>query len=354
MLLVSFGGPESPDEVLPFLQRVTASRGVPVERLAEVAEQYHQMGGVSPINEQCRRLRARLADHLDAAGHPVPVWWGNLNWNPFLADVVAEMAAAGHRRVLAVTTSAYSSNAGCRRYLDEIDRALASVGSRAPTIHKVRAYFDHPGFVLPFAEAAATARERLPETSRGDAHLVATAHSIPSVMADVCDYETQIRETARLVADTAGFARHSVAWQSRSGPPTVPWLEPDVNDHLRALAENPLGDSAPPDAVVLAPVGFVSDHMEVLWDLDTQAGSTAADLGLSMVRAVAPGTEPDERFVAMLAELVVERLVPGTPRRALGTLGVRPDFCPPGCCPAGRAGPPQRPKHGTGEADANA
>ena len=327
VLLVSFGGPEDPTDVEPFLANVTAGRMIPAERLAAVAQQYHHFGGVSPLNAQCRRLRAALADRLAAAGRGLPVYWGNRNWAPYLADTVAEMAAAGHRRALAVVTSAYSSYSGCRQYLEDIAAARAALGGAAPAIDKVRAYYDHPGFVAPFADAVVEARRSLPAEVRSGAGLVFTAHSIPLTMAAGCDYERQLHEAARLVADGAGFEAWTMAWQSRSGPTSVPWLEPDVNDCLREMS------SQGASAAVLAPIGFVTDHMEVTWDLDVVAAGTAEELGLRLARAETPGTRPDDRFVAMWQELVEERLDPGVPRRSLGRLGVGPDICPAGCCP---------------------
>ena len=327
VLLVSFGGPEGPDDVEPFLANVTAGRQIPAERLATVARQYHHFGGVSPLSEQCRRLRAALAARLEAAGRDLPVYWGNRNWSPYLADTVAEMAAAGMRRALAVATSAYSSYSGCRQYLDDIASARASVGETAPAVDKVRAYYDHPGFVAPFADAVADARMNLPAELRSEVQLVFTAHSIPESMAAGCAYERQLSETARLVAAGAGFDGWTMAWQSRSGPESVPWLEPDVNDCLRELSRRGAA------AVVVAPIGFVTDHMEVMWDLDVVAAGTAADLGLLLVRASTPGTGPDDRFVAMWLELVEERLDATTARRSLGRLGAGPDRCPDNCCP---------------------
>ncbi len=329
VMVLSFGGPEAPEDVEPFLANVTAGRGVPPERLAAVASQYQQLGGASPLNDQCRRLRVLLAERLAAAGQELPVYWGNRNWSPYVADTVAEMAAAGHRRVLAVVTSAYSSYSGCRQYLEDIDAARKTVGINAPVIHKVRAYFDHPGFVEPFADSVAQARGQLPAELQDEAHLVFTAHSIPVSMAAACDYEQQLQQTARLVATLADFDTWTMAWQSRSGPPSVPWLEPDINDHLHELAAM---SSPGAQAVVLAPIGFVTDHTEVLWDLDVEASATAAELGMSLARAVTPGTVPDDRFVAMWHELVQERLDPSLKRRGLGGLAVRPDFCPDGCC----------------------
>ena len=327
VLLVSFGGPEGPDDVMPFLANVTADRNIPAERLAVAAGQYRHTGGVSPINEQCRRLRSALSERLVAAGHSLPVYWGNRNWTPMLADAVAEMKAAGHRRALAVTTSAYSSYSGCRQYLNDIASARTAVGPNAPEIDKIGAYHNHPGFVEAFADAASKARMRLPAEVRSNAVLLGTAHSIPVAMARACDYERQLRETAGLIAERVGFKRWDLVWQSRSGPPTVPWLVPDVNDYLAEQAGAGL------QAAVLVPLGFVTDHMEVVWDLDVTAADTAAEFGISLSRAVTPGTGPDERFVAMWQELIEERISPGMHRRRLGSLRARPDVCPPDCCP---------------------
>jgi len=330
VLLASFGGPEGADDVTPFLRRVTACRDVPDERLAEVAEHYLALGGVSPINEQCRRLRSALEGELagragETRGRALRVYWGNRNWHPLLADTVAEMADDGVRRAVAVATSAYSSYSGCRQYLDDIGAARAAVGQQAPEIDKVRAFFDHPGFVEPWAESLRAAKSTLADPEPA---VVFTAHSIPVAMAGACAYEAQLRETARLVAERSSTSSCSLAWQSRSGPPNVPWLEPDISDEIRRLA------AAGVSAVAVAPVGFVSDHMEVVWDLDHEARQVAESLGVELARAVAPGTVPDPRFVSMLADLVIERFDPQSPRAALGTLGVRPDCCPTDCCPA--------------------
>ena len=327
VVIVSFGGPEGPDEVMPFLENVTAGRDVPRARLEEVARQYDLTGGVSPLNEQCRRLRRELARELDRAGIGLPVYWGNRNWRPWLPDAVAAMADDGRRRALALVTSAYSSYSGCRQYLEDIEAARAAVGPRAPAIDKIRPYYDHPGLIEGWADAVADASAEL-EESLGpgpEARLVFTAHSIPAAMARACQYERQLREAAGLVAAASGRSGWDLAWQSRSGPPSSPWLEPDVNDHLRAIA--PVHRR-----VVLAPIGFVTDHMEVLWDLDVAAAAAAASSGIELARAASPGTAPDPRFVAMWRELIEERLG-GGPRRALGSLGAGPDFCPSGCCP---------------------
>ena len=328
VLLVSFGGPEGPDDVTPFLENVTRGRDVPPDRIAEVAATYDRFDGRSPLNDQCRQLRRALATELWDHGHDLPVYWGNRNWHPFLADAVAEMAADGVTRALALVTSAYSSFSGCRQYLDDIDAARATVGPAAPAIEKIRPYFDHPGFVEPFRDGVRTWIERL----GAGTPLVFTAHSIPTAMAAGCDYETQLRATAALVAEAAPDSPMELVWQSRSGPSSAPWLEPDVNDHLRTLAVTGT------ERAIVVPVGFVSDHFEVVWDLDTRAAATAAGLGLTTRRVTTPGTGPDPRFVRMCRELVEERCRGGA-RRALSALPERMVPCAKGCCPA-----PRRPR----------
>jgi ferrochelatase len=322
VLLLSFGGPEGPDDVLPFLENVTHGRGIPPERLREVGAHYDHFDGVSPINEQCRRIRSALQSTLDQQGHRLPVYWGNRNWHPMLDDTVATMRDDGVRRALAITTSAYSSFSGCRQYWNDIDAAIAAAGPGAPAIQKTRPFFDHPGFVEPFRDGL---RAALTGVADGTS-IVFTAHSIPTAMADTSDYEVQLRTTAALIADIAPGHPWSLAWQSRSGPPHVPWLEPDINDHLRTLA----GDGA--TAAVIVPIGFVSDHMEVVWDLDCQAQATADELGLTLRRVATPGTMPDPRFVSMLCDLVEGHLADREPL-SLSALPTRPFPCAAGCCP---------------------
>jgi ferrochelatase len=338
LVVVSFGGPEHPDDVLPFLANVTRGRAVPPGRLAEVAEHYQHFGGISPINQQCRDLITAIRADFAAHGLDLPVYWGNRNWHPMLAETVAQMRDDRVRRALAFVTSAYGGYSACRQYQEDIAAARAAVGPTAPVIDKLRQFWDHPGFVEPHAEAVRTALSALGTAGRDTTRLVFTAHSIPASMArtagpDGGRYEAQLRETAGLVA--AGAAPglpYDLVWQSRSGPPQVPWLEPDINDHLAALADT--GTTA----VVVSPIGFVSDHLEVVWDLDTEAAATAKRLGLDFVRAATPGTHP--RFVAMVRELVAERLdaAAPVPRRRLGTLPAW-DSCPAACClpPARRA-----------------
>jgi protoporphyrin/coproporphyrin ferrochelatase len=337
VLLVSFGGPEGPDDVIPFLENVTRGRGIPRERLAEVGEHYLHFGGVSPINEQNRLLLAAIRADFAAAGIELPVYWGNRNWDPYLADALREMADDGVRRALAFVTAAYSSYSSCRQYRENLATAQAEVGSRAPDIDKIRHYFNHPGFVEPMIDNTVAALASLPTEVAADARLAFTTHSIPLAQAETSGpqggaYVRQHLETARLVAEgTSQRLRRGIDWdlvyQSRSGPPSQAWLEPDIGDHLRAERER--GTSA----VVMVPIGFVSDHIEVAWDLDTEAVDVAAQIGLPVARAGTVGTDP--RFVAMVRELVCERLEdrPTAERPALGTCGPSWDACPVGCCP---------------------
>ena len=332
-LLVSFGGPEHPADVMPFLQNVTAGRGIPPERLERVAEHYYQLGGVSPINQQCRHLIAAIEPEFAARAVPLPVYWGNRNWDPYLRDTLAAMAAAGVGRALAFVTSAYSSYSSCRQYLGDIEAARRHVGTGAPEVDKIRPYFNHPGYVGSFTAAAKAAAASLPDETAGEFDLIFTAHSIPADMAAAAGpaggaYQAQLAETARLVAQQAGFDRPWwLAYSSRSGPPTQQWLEPDVNELLAARA------AAGSRAVVVVPIGFISDHMEVKFDLDIEAAGTARKLGLAYARAATPGTDPG--FVSMIADLVAERLDETQPA-ALGVLGAWPGSCPVGCCGTGR------------------
>jgi protoporphyrin/coproporphyrin ferrochelatase len=348
-LLLSFGGPEGPDDVLPFLENVTRGRGVPPGRLAEVAEHYYAVGGVSPINAQCRELLANVR----AAGLDLPVYWGNRNSRPFLEDTVREMTDAGVQRAIAFVTSAYSSYSACRQYYDDIERAVAAIGPRAPWIDKIRPYFNHPGFIEPWAAGVADALATLDSEAQAGARLVFTAHSVPVGMAAASGshtggtwvggqgraggggsvggrYTAELREVSKLVSERTlgGSLPFDLAYQSRSGPPSVPWLEPDVNEQLARVAK----DGA--SGVVVAPVGFVSDHMEVVHDLDVEAAETAASLGLPFARAKAPGST--QRFARMVCELVAER-TEGAPALALGDLGLGAFAggalnCPADCC----------------------
>ncbi|QJY48563.1 ferrochelatase [Pseudonocardia broussonetiae] len=342
LLVLSFGGPEGPDEVRPFLENVTRGRGIPPERLDAVEEHYQHFGGVSPINARNRELIDAVRSRTD-----LPVYFGNRNWHPMVEDTVAGMARDGVRRALVFATSAYGGYSACRQYHEDIARARKAVGEVAPELVKLRHFFDHPEFVAANADAVRAVRERAGEGAR----LVFTAHSVPA-SADASAgppeegghrYSKQVTEAARLVAAELGEAEFDVVWQSRSGPPRIPWLEPDIVDHLDAL------HAAGVPGVVVAPIGFVSDHVEVIWDLDTEAAERAAELGMGFARAATAG--PDPRFADMVVELVDEHRHDRAPR-ALGDVpragcGVDGTLCAPACCEPPRR--PSRPEPGQPE-----
>jgi ferrochelatase len=362
ILLASFGGPEGQDDVIPFLRNVTRGRGIPEERLEEVAHHYRAFGGISPINEQNRQLKTALEAELAGRGIDLPVLWGNRNWEPYIGDALTEAADRGLTKLIAIGTSAYSSYSSCRQYREDYASALESTGlAGVLEIDKVRQFFDHPGFVQPFIDGTTQALSDV--AARGiapaDTRVLFSTHSVPSTDAEKSGpesrgfgaggaYEAQHRAVAEVVmaaaasnssaasADPASGTGTDIAWelvfQSRSGPPTQPWLAPDINDRMRELA----AEGA--KAIVIVPLGFVSDHMEVKWDLDTEAMETAEELGIFAVRTPTPGIHP--QYVAGLVDLVLER-VNGTPtadRPALTELGPWYDVCRPGCCENVRLG----------------
>src|ERR1017187_10255797 len=294
ILIVSFGGPEHREDVIPFLENVLRGRDVPRARMLAVAEHYYHFDGVSPINQQCRELIGALRERVS-----LPIYWGSRNWHPHLADTVRQMAADGVRRALGIARSAYSSYSGCRQYIENIAAARALAGPNAPAIDKLPPFWRHEGFVAANAERVAAALALIPEGRRSAARLLYTAHSIPLSMAANCRYEEQLVETARRVSERAGHEACALVWQSRSGPPTQPWLEPDILEHLRSLARNGVRD------VVVSPLGFLSDHMEVLYDLDYEAAALSRHLALTFIRERTPGTPAC--VIAMLAELIEDR-----------------------------------------------
>jgi ferrochelatase len=325
LLLVSFGGPEGLGDVLPFLENVLRGRNVPRERMLEVAEHYRHFGGVSPLNAQNRALIAALEAELAEHGPNLPIYWGNRNWAPYLPDALRQMADDGVHRALAFFTSAFSSYSGCRQYREDVARAQAEVGPAAPAIDKLRMFFNHPGFIEPQIEALAASLARIPSKRREQAIVFFSAHSIPLAMAENCRYVEQLHEASRLVAEGVGHSRWEVVYQSRSGPPHQPWLEPDVGARIRALhAAGEVQDA------VIVPIGFLSDHMEVVYDLDTEARGSCDRLGVTMHRVSTIGTHP--RFVTMIRELVEERFSENSQRLALGTMGPSHDVCPEDCC----------------------
>jgi protoporphyrin/coproporphyrin ferrochelatase len=337
ILVVSFGGPESTDDVIPFLENVLRGRNVPRERLLTVAEHYYHFGGKSPINQQNRELIAALEAELEKHGPKLPVYWGNRNWHPLLPETLLQMKKDGVRRALGFVTSAYSSYSGCRQYRENIARAQREVGEGAPEVDKLRVFFNHPDFVAATAarvgEAFAAVTASLAQDAQQNVQVVYIAHSIPVSMAATSDYVRQLEEVRRLVSQQLGVRNDALVYQSRSGTPGQPWLEPDILDYLRTVKTQNLAS-----AVVLAPIGFISDHMEILYDLDVEARQLCDSLPLPMTRAKTVGVHP--KFVAMIRELILERVNPGSERRSLGTLGARPDVCAEDCCPAPRMGQP--------------
>ena len=313
VLLLSFGGPEGPEQVRPFLENVTRGRNIPPERLDGVAEHYLHFGGVSPINGINREVIELLRSELDRRGNPLPVYFGNRNWQPFVEDTVAAMRADGVRRAAVFATSAWGGYSSCTQYVEDIARGLAAAGEGAPELVKLRHYFDHPLFVEMFADGIAAAAATLPDDLRADARLVFTAHSIP-IAADEGHgprlYSRQVAYAARLVAAAAGYGDYDQVWQSRSGPPQVPWLEPDVGEHLSVLVESGTR------AVIVCPIGFVADHIEVVWDLDNELREQAEQLGIAFVRAATPNVDP--RFACLAADLIDELRTDSAPTRVDG------------------------------------
>ena len=334
ILIVSFGGPEGISEVMPFLENVLRGKNVPRARMEAVAHHYELFNGVSPINAQNRELIDALKKELEANGPQLPIYWGNRNWHPMLADTLRQMAADGIRSALAFVTSAYSSYSGCRQYREDIARAQGEVGDNAPQIDKLRVFYNHPSFIEPNVENVRAAIDRTPAERRARTHIAFTAHSIPMSMAVNCNYEAQLLETCRLVVEGLGDTSDDcwrLVFQSRSGTPTQAWLEPDICDHLRELKDSGVED------VVIAPVGFISDHMEVLYDLDTEARALSEEIGLNIVRAATVGMHPT--FIKMIRELIVERITETPVRRAIGIHGPSHDVCPVDCCLIGAGRP---------------
>lgn len=324
LLLVSFGGPEGMPEVMPFLENVLRGKNVPRERMLAVAHHYELFGGVSPINAQNRTLIGALEKELQGVGLKLPIYWGNRNWHPMLTDTLRRMKDDGVKRALAFFTSAYSSYSGCRQYLEDISRAQLELGEGAPQVEKIRAFYNHPGFIEPNAENVRKALNQIPQSRRAQTQLAFTAHSIPLSMVANCEYKAQLLEACRLVAENAGCLNWRLVYQSRSGTAAQPWLEPDICDYLQELKKTGTED------VIIAPIGFISDHMEVIYDLDTEARALCEQINLNMVRASTVGAHPV--FVKMIRELVLERIDTEAPRRFLGTRGAQQDVCPVGCC----------------------
>ncbi len=326
ILVLSFGGPEGMEDVMPFLDNVLRGKGVPEERKLEVAHHYELFGGVSPINAQNRELVRLVTEQLKHQGHEIPVLLANRNTPPYVPDVLATCKEQGYQKLLVYVTSGFSCYSGCRQYRENLMQAQGDMGEDAPQFDKIRVFFNHPLFIEVVSDHVADAIKQLPEEHQSDARVVFTAHSIPMSMADTSKYTQQLSEAARLVAERLELSTFDLVYQSRSGPPQVPWLDPDICDHLDTLHQ----DGVP--AVVVSPIGFVSDHMEVLFDLDLEARDHAAELGMPYVRASTPGNDP--RMVEMIAELMLERIEQREVRRAIGRYPANHDVCPVNCCPA--------------------
>lgn len=336
LLVVSFGGPEKREDVIPFLENVLRGKPVPRERMLEVAEHYYHFDGVSPINSQVRDFIQALKQELAAAKIDLPIYWGNRNWHPMLPDTLKQMEKDGVRRALAFMTSAYSSYSGCRQYRENVEQARTDVGAGSPQIDKIRVFYNHPDFIAANVDRIRDSISQLPPDEQSKYQLAFTAHSIPMSMANNCAYVKQLTECCRLIAAELGVPaeRWKLVYQSRSGRPTDPWLEPDIGDHIRELHQ------AGATSMVIAPVGFLSDHMEILFDLDEEARQLCDELGLEMARASTVGSHP--RFIQCVRELIEERLGLRTERRAIGNFGPSHDVCPTDCCqynPAGRPRP---------------
>lgn len=332
LLYMSFGGPEGLEDVMPFLENVLRGKPVPEARKREVAHHYEAFGGVSPLNAQNREIIAALEAELAANGPKLPVYFGNRNWHPLVTDTIQTMYKDGVRHFLVFTTSAFSCYSGCRQYREDIQRACDAVAPGQLTFHKIRVFFNHPDFIAMNVERISDAARELGITP-AQATVAFTAHSIPQAMADRCQYEPQLQEACRLVAEQLGLSNWQLVYQSRSGPPSMPWLEPDICDHIRELHRG-----SKPDNLIILPIGFLSDHMEVLFDLDTEARELCDELGIRMARAQTVGNHP--RFAAMVRELIEERAMNLSTRRTVGSLPAKHDVCPETCCLPGQ---PPRP-----------
>jgi ferrochelatase len=324
ILFMSFGGPEKPEDVVPFLENVTRGRGIPRERLAEVGQHYSQFGGKSPINEQNRALIEALEEELANNGPDLPIYFGNRNWHPFITDTVQQMKDDGVKRAIAFFTSAFSSYSGCRQYREDIIRAQEAVGKDAPEIDKIRVFYNHPGFINPTVDNLQVALSEWPEDKRHNVRIIFTAHSVPMTQALHSDYNEQLKEACRIVTEIVGIADYALVYQSRSGPPHIPWLEPDIIDYMQDIHKQGVND------IIIMPIGFISAHMEVIFDLDTEAAQKAEELGMKMVRAQTVNTA--KPFVRMIRDLIVERMTAKPQRIVLGKFEASHDICPIDCC----------------------
>ena len=330
LLLVSFGAPESLIQVKPFLERITEGKNIPSSRLEEVTKRYETVGGVSPLNANIRNIKEKLEMEIKNRDIDIPIFIGHRNVEPLILDTIKDMQESGVSRCLAWLSSPYSSYSSCRQYTENIRNACSHIGDDAPQIDQIRRHHDHPGLIEPTADRLRSAIEEIPGDLRSEVVLLFSAHSLPLRMADSCRYESEINEAASLVAnkvDPDKRLRREIVWQSRSGPPSIPWLEPDINDKLEQLASEGI------KAVVVSPIGFPIGNFEILWDLDFEASNKAASLGMSFSRA--DTVNNDSRFISMIADLLCERInKPTLTEAALGALKVSPEKCEKDCCPS--------------------
>ena len=322
--LVSFGGPEGKDDVMPYLENVLRGKNVPRERMLEVAEHYYHFDGISPINQQNRDLLEAVKEDFAKHDIDLPVYWGNRNWHPMIVDSMEQMKRDGIQKALSFFTNGYSCYSGCRQYRENIADAQASIGEGAPEVHKTRMFFNHPAYIEASVDRVRDALNKIPQDRQGQARILFTAHSIPNSMADYCKYSTQLTESCKLIMESLPGIEWELVYQSRSGPPQQPWLEPDVCDRIEELHE-----ATQIKDLVIHPVGFVSDHMEVMFDLDTEAKELCDKLDISMQRSLAVGVHP--KFIEMIRELVLER-IQGAEKKAIGEMPPNWDVCPQDCC----------------------
>lgn len=324
ILFMSFGGPDKAEDVVPFLENVTRGRGIPKERLQEVGQHYYQFGGKSPINEQNLALISALEEELAEHNYNLPIYFANRNWHPMITDTMQQMKDDGIKRAIAFVTSGFSCWSGCRQYRENIIEAQETIGEGTPEIDKIRVFYNHPNFVYPMVKNIQTALAQWSDAEQDNVHIIFTAHSIPMSQASNSAYVEQLNDSCKIIAETLGTENYKLVYQSRSGSPHMPWLEPDIVDYMEAIHQQGIND------VIIVPVGFISDHMEVLYDLDTEAVETAEELGMTMVRAGTVGIA--KPFVSMIRELIEERMTENPERKALGERGANHDICPVDCC----------------------
>ncbi len=324
ILFMSFGGPEKNEDVIPFLENVTEGRGIPKERLAEVGEHYYHFGGKSPINDQNLALITEIEKELEKQNINLPVYFGNRNWDPYITDTMQKMKDDGVKRAVAFVTSGYSCYSGCRQYREDIVKAQEKVGPGAPEVDKIRVFYNHPGFIDSTILGIKESLTKWEVENRGKVKIAFTAHSIPNSQAENSDYEVQLNETCKIISNELNHSNYDMVYQSRSGSPKIPWLEPDIIDYMEQISEEGTKD------LLIVPIGFISDHMEVLYDLDTEAVEKAEELGMKMERVPTVGIS--KPFVEMIIELIRERMTENPERKTMGERGPNHDICPVDCC----------------------